>query len=31
MEGWTYLGLPTGHNAMLSMPAALVTLLAGID
>ena len=22
MEGWTYLELPTGHNAMLSMPGA---------
>jgi pimeloyl-ACP methyl ester carboxylesterase len=31
MEDWTYLELATGHNAMLSMPAALVTLLAEID
>ncbi len=31
MEGWAYLELPTGHNAMLSLPGALVTLLAGID
>jgi pimeloyl-ACP methyl ester carboxylesterase len=31
MEGWTYLELPTGHNAMLSMPGALATLLAAID
>ena len=31
MEGWTYVELPTGHNAMLSMPGELVTLLAAID
>lgn len=31
MEGWTYLELPTGHTAMLSMPGALVTLLAAIN
>lgn len=31
MEGWTYLELPTGHIAMLSMPDALVTLLAAIN
>ena len=28
---WTYIELPTGRNAMLSMPAALATLLAAID
>jgi len=31
MEGWTYVELPTGHNAMFSMPGELVTLLAAID
>ena len=31
IEGWTYVELPTGHNAMLSMPGELVTLLAAID
>jgi pimeloyl-ACP methyl ester carboxylesterase len=31
MENWTYLELPTGHSAMLSMPGALVTLLASIE
>jgi pimeloyl-ACP methyl ester carboxylesterase len=31
IEGWTYVELPTGHNAMLSMPGKLVTLLAAID
>jgi pimeloyl-ACP methyl ester carboxylesterase len=31
MEGWMHLELPTGHNAMLSMPDALATLLAAID
>lgn len=29
--GWTYVELSTGHNAMLSMPDELVTLLAAID
>jgi hypothetical protein len=31
MEGWTYLELTMDHNAMLSMPEALVTLLAAIN
>jgi hypothetical protein len=31
MEGWTYLELPTNHNAMLSMPGPLATLLAAIN
>jgi pimeloyl-ACP methyl ester carboxylesterase len=31
MEGWTYLELPRDHNAMLSMPGPLVTLLAAIN
>jgi len=28
--GWTYLEIPTGHNAMLMMPAELAQLLATI-
>jgi len=31
MKDWAYLELPTGHNAMLTMPSALATLLAAID
>jgi pimeloyl-ACP methyl ester carboxylesterase len=31
IEGWTYVELSTGHNAMLLMPDELVTLLAAID
>ena len=31
MKGWTYLELPTNHNAMLSTPGPLVTLLAAIN
>jgi hypothetical protein len=30
MTDWTFIELPTGHSAMLSMPGALATLLAAI-
>ena len=30
IEGWTYVELPTGHNAMLLMPQEVTDLLAGV-
>ena len=30
MQGWTYLELPTAHNAMMLMPRELTEMLAGI-
>lgn len=30
-QGWNYMELPTGHNAMLLMPAEVTELLAAVD
>jgi hypothetical protein len=31
LPGWTYLEIPTAHNAMMLMPAELTSMLAAID